>query len=137
MQYCWRSLIHFNICCIFVHCSSNQTGDSSEKEQTLNQLLVEMDGMGTKGEVIVFAATNRSDVLDKALMRPGRFDRIIAIDLPSQAERKEMFELHLSHIKTLDVISGLASKLAAQTPGEQKEKLIYMYIDMNSALLHL
>lgn len=98
---------------------NSQTGGTSEVDQTLNQLLVEMDGMGTEAGVVIFAATNRSDVLDKALMRPGRFDRLITIDLPSQAERKEMFELHLSKIKIQDPISGLAGKLSAQTPGKE------------------
>merc|ERR1711970_108339 len=71
----------------------NQEGD-----QTLNQLLVEMDGMGSTSNVIMLASTNRSDVLDKALLRPGRFDRHITIDLPTMIERKEILEKHLSRI---------------------------------------
>lgn len=74
---------------------------SGESEQTLNQLLVEMDGIATKKGVLMLASTNRADVLDKALMRPGRFDRHILIDLPNLQERKEIFEKHLSGI-TLD-----------------------------------
>ena len=69
--------------------------NSGEEEQTLNQLLVEMDGMGTTAGVIVLASTNRSDVLDKALLRPGRFDRHITIDYPTLAERKDIFEMYL------------------------------------------
>jgi len=94
---------------------NNMTGSNDERENTLNQLLTEMDGFGTDTNVIVLAATNRSDVLDKSLMRAGRFDRQIYVDLPDLHERKEIFEVHLKPLKVdrkLDV-----SFLAKQTPG--------------------
>jgi len=94
---------------------SNITGSNDERENTLNQLLTEMDGFGTNTNVIVIAATNRADVLDKALMRAGRFDRQIYVDLPDLNERKEIFKVHLKPLKitkTLDV-----DFLAKQTPG--------------------
>ena len=94
---------------------SNMTGGNDERENTLNQLLTEMDGFGTNTNVIVIAATNRADVLDKALMRAGRFDRQIYVDLPDVRERKEIFQVHLKPIKT---IKGLDTDfLAKQTPG--------------------
>jgi len=91
------------------------TGSNDERENTLNQLLTEMDGFGTNSGVIVMAATNRADILDKALTRAGRFDRQIYVDLPDVSERKEIFEVHLKPIKlskSLDV-----NFLARQTPG--------------------
>ena len=91
------------------------TGSNDERENTLNQLLTEMDGFGTNSGVIVMAATNRADVLDKALTRAGRFDRQIFVDLPDLVERKEIFEVHLEPIvlaKKIDV-----NFLARQTPG--------------------
>ena len=91
------------------------TGSNDERENTLNQLLTEMDGFGTNSGVIVMAATNRADVLDKALTRAGRFDRQIFIDLPDLVERKKIFEVHLEPIvlaKKIDV-----NFLARQTPG--------------------
>jgi cell division protease FtsH len=94
---------------------NNITGSNDERENTLNQLLTEMDGFGTNTNVIVIAATNRADVLDKALMRAGRFDRQIFVDLPDLNERKEIFEVHLKPLKvgkTLDV-----EFLSRQTPG--------------------
>lgn len=94
---------------------NNMTGSNDERENTLNQLLTEMDGFGTKTNVIVLAATNRADVLDKALMRAGRFDRQIYVDLPDLNERHEIFKVHLAPlkvIKTLDI-----EFLAKQTPG--------------------
>ena len=94
---------------------NNITGSNDERENTLNQLLTEMDGFGTDTNVIVIAATNRADVLDKALMRAGRFDRQIYIDLPDLRERKEIFEVHLKPLKSdpkLDV-----DFLSKQTPG--------------------
>ena len=73
---------------------------NGEQEQTLNQLLVEMDGIGTgKSNVIMLASTNRADILDKALLRPGRFDRQITIDLPTVIERKEILEQHMKGVK--------------------------------------
>ena len=94
---------------------NNFSGSNDERENTLNQLLTEMDGFGTNTNVIVVAATNRADVLDKALMRAGRFDRQIYVDLPDVREREEIFEVHLRPIKKdegLDV-----DFLAKQTPG--------------------
>ena len=94
---------------------NNITGSNDERENTLNQLLTEMDGFGTNTNVIVMAATNRADVLDKALMRAGRFDRQIYVDLPDVRERKEIFEVHLKPIKkTRDLDVDFLSK---QTPG--------------------
>ncbi|WP_298480723.1 ATP-dependent zinc metalloprotease FtsH [uncultured Maribacter sp.] len=94
---------------------NNITGSNDERENTLNQLLTEMDGFGTNTNVIVLAATNRADVLDKALMRAGRFDRQIYVDLPDIRERKEIFEVHLRPIKTLETLD--LDFLARQTPG--------------------
>ena len=95
---------------------SNFSGSNDERENTLNQLLTEMDGFGTNTNVIVIAATNRADVLDKALMRAGRFDRQIYVDLPDVRERKEIFEVHLRPLKKLD--NELDTDfLAKQTPG--------------------
>ena len=94
---------------------NNITGSNDERENTLNQLLTEMYGFGTNTNVIVIAATNRADVLDKALMRAGRFDRQIYVDLPDLRERKEIFKVHLKPLKAdakLDV-----DFLAKQTPG--------------------
>ncbi|XP_077502737.1 SPG7 matrix AAA peptidase subunit, paraplegin isoform X3 [Amblyomma americanum] len=92
-------------------------GSTGEEEQTLNQLLVEMDGMATKEGVILLASTNRSEVLDKALLRPGRFDRHILIDLPTLAERKEIFEQHLKVINLDNPPSHYSQRLAQLTPG--------------------
>lgn len=94
---------------------SQMTGANDERENTLNALLTEMDGFGTDTNVIVLAATNRADVLDRALMRAGRFDRQIHVDLPDLAERKEIFDVHLRPLKIskeLDI-----DFLARQTPG--------------------
>jgi len=94
---------------------SNMTGSNDERENTLNQLLTEMDGFGTNTNVIVIAATNRADVLDKALMRAGRFDRQIYVDLPDLNERKEIFKVHLKPLKTIKTLD--VDFLAKQTPG--------------------
>ena len=94
---------------------SNFSGSNDERENTLNQLLTEMDGFGTNTNVIVVAATNRADVLDKALMRAGRFDRQIYVDLPDVRERKEIFEVHLRPLKIDDSLD--TDFLAKQTPG--------------------
>jgi cell division protease FtsH len=94
---------------------SNMTGGNDERENTLNQLLTEMDGFGTNTNVIVLAATNRADVLDKALMRAGRFDRQIYVDLPDVRERKEIFAVHLKPIKTTKNLD--TDFLSKQTPG--------------------
>ncbi|RTY68256.1 ATP-dependent metallopeptidase FtsH/Yme1/Tma family protein [Flavobacterium sp. GSP27] len=94
---------------------SNMSGGNDERENTLNQLLTEMDGFGTNSNVIVLAATNRADVLDKALMRAGRFDRQIFVDLPDIRERAEIFKVHLQPLKKVE---GLDTDfLAKQTPG--------------------
>ena len=90
-------------------------GGNDERENTLNQLLVEMDGFPTDKAVILMAATNRSDVLDSALMRPGRFDRQIGIDLPDLNGREQIFNVHLRHIKTTEDVNP--SVLAEMTPG--------------------
>ena len=94
---------------------NNFTGANDERESTLNQLLTEMDGFGTHTHVIVLAATNRADVLDKALLRAGRFDRQIYVDLPDIKERKEIFEVHLKPIKKAEELD--TEFLAKQTPG--------------------
>ncbi len=94
---------------------SNFSGSNDERENTLNQLLTEMDGFGSNTNVIVLAATNRADVLDKALMRAGRFDRQIYVDLPDIRERREIFEVHLKPLKKAkDLDTDFLSK---QTPG--------------------
>jgi len=94
---------------------NNMSGGNDERENTLNQLLTEMDGFGTNSNVIVLAATNRADVLDKALMRAGRFDRQIFVDLPDIRERAEIFKVHLAPLKKIE---GLDTEfLAKQTPG--------------------
>ncbi|EGO05156.1 hypothetical protein SERLA73DRAFT_174109 [Serpula lacrymans var. lacrymans S7.3] len=95
-------------------------GGNDERESTLNQLLVEMDGFGTQEHVVVLAGTNRPDVLDPALMRPGRFDRHIAIDRPDVSGRKGIFLVHLKPLRLsseLADVSVLAQKLAVLTPG--------------------
>ena len=94
---------------------SNMTGSNDERENTLNQLLTEMDGFGTDTNVIVIAATNRADVLDKALLRAGRFDRQIYVDLPDLNERREIFKVHLKPIKAIKSLD--VDFLAKQTPG--------------------
>ena len=94
---------------------SNFSGSNDERENTLNQLLTEMDGFGTNTNVIVLAATNRAEILDKALMRAGRFDRQIYVDLPDVNERKQIFEVHLKKIKKVENLD--VDFLAKQTPG--------------------
>jgi len=93
----------------------SMTGGNDERENTLNQLLTEMDGFGTDTNVIVMAATNRADVLDKALMRAGRFDRTIFVDLPDLNEREAIFKVHLIPLKLDDTVE--TKFLARQTPG--------------------
>lgn len=96
----------------------NASGANDERETTLNQLLVEMDGFDSTDHVVVLAGTNRPDILDKALMRPGRFDRHISIDNPELQGRKEIFEVHLKKIKlATDIDTELSGRLAALTPG--------------------
>ncbi|WP_374463439.1 ATP-dependent zinc metalloprotease FtsH [Chryseobacterium sp.] len=94
---------------------NNFSGGNDERENTLNQLLTEMDGFGTDTNVIVMAATNRADILDKALMRAGRFDRSIYVDLPELHERRQIFDVHLKKIKLDDNVDR--EFLAKQTPG--------------------
>jgi len=90
-------------------------GSNDERENTLNQLLTEMDGFGTNSGVIILAATNRADILDKALLRAGRFDRQIYVDLPDLNDRKQVFRVHLRPIKIDDSVN--VDFLARQTPG--------------------
>ena len=90
-------------------------GGNDERENTLNQLLTEMDGFGTNSGVIILAATNRADILDKALLRAGRFDRQIHVDLPDVNERKAIFQVHLKPVKTDDSLD--LDFLSRQTPG--------------------
>jgi cell division protease FtsH len=94
---------------------NTMSGGNDERENTLNQLLTEMDGFGSNTNVIVLAATNRSEILDKALMRAGRFDRQIYVDLPDIKERAEIFAVHLAPLKKVDDLD--LSFLAKQTPG--------------------
>ena len=94
---------------------NNGFGSNDERENTLNQLLTEMDGFETNSGVIILAATNRADVLDKALLRAGRFDRQIYVDMPDINERKEIFEVHLKPIKIDEKID--IDFLSKQTPG--------------------
>jgi spastic paraplegia protein 7 len=106
----------------------NQEGD-----QTLNQLLVEMDGMGSTSNVILMASTNRADVLDKALLRPGRFDRHITIDLPTVIERKEILEKHLESVVLEHEKTRYSERLATLTPGFSGADLANL---VNEAALH-
>lgn len=94
-----------------------QTLGTGEAEQTLNQLLVEMDGIQSLEGVIMLASTNRADVLDKALLRPGRFDRQITIDLPTVIERKEILEQHMIGVVLDDEPGKYSERLATLTPG--------------------
>ncbi|TVR41295.1 MAG: ATP-dependent metallopeptidase FtsH/Yme1/Tma family protein [Cryomorphaceae bacterium] len=94
---------------------SANMGANDERENTLNQLLTEMDGFGTNSGVIILAATNRADILDRALMRAGRFDRQIFVDMPDLVERKQILAVHLKPIKTDDTVD--IEFLAKQTPG--------------------
>ncbi len=90
-------------------------GGNDERESTLNQLLTEMDGFGSNSGVIILAATNRADILDKALLRAGRFDRQIYVELPELSDRKEIFQVHLRNVKTDDSVD--LDLLSRQTPG--------------------
>ncbi|PSR95095.1 ATP-dependent zinc metalloprotease [Actinidia chinensis var. chinensis] len=93
------------------------SGSNDERESTLNQLLVEMDGFGTTSGVVVLAGTNRPDILDKALLRPGRFDRQISIDKPDIRGREQIFQIYLKKIKLDNKPSFYSQRLAALTPG--------------------
>lgn len=90
---------------------------NDERENTLNQLLVEMDGFSTTAGVVVLAGTNRADVLDKALLRPGRFDRQIYIDKPDIKGRRDIFRVHLKPLKLADPVEDVSRRLATLTPG--------------------
>lgn len=92
-------------------------GGNDERENTLNQMLVEMDGFDTKSGVVVLAGTNRVDILDQALTRPGRFDRQITVDRPDLKGRKEIFKVHLKGITLKDSVDDVAGRLAGLTPG--------------------
>jgi AFG3 family protein len=92
-------------------------GGNDERENTLNQLLVEMDGFGSKEGVVVLAGTNRPDILDRALMRPGRFDRQISVDRPDIKGRDQIFRVHLGKIKLDADVAHYSERLAALTPG--------------------
>ncbi|OTB18999.1 hypothetical protein K445DRAFT_37818, partial [Daldinia sp. EC12] len=92
-------------------------GGNDEREATLNQILTEMDGFNTTDQIVVLAGTNRVDILDKALMRPGRFDRHINIDAPTMAGRQDIFKVYLKKIVTNEEIEYLSGRLASLTPG--------------------
>ncbi|MEW5297394.1 MAG: hypothetical protein WDW36_000604 [Sanguina aurantia] len=92
-------------------------GGNDERENTLNQLLVEMDGFSTTTGVVVLAGTNRPDVLDKALLRPGRFDRTITVDVPDINGREQIFRVHLAKIKLTKAVEFYSERLSALTPG--------------------
>ncbi|XXQ38982.1 AAA+ ATPase domain-containing protein [Plasmodiophora brassicae] len=93
------------------------SGGNDERENTLNQLLVEMDGFSTQSGVVVLAGTNRVDILDKALLRPGRFDRQVAIDLPDIKGRQQIFKVHLKPLSLANPVDDIARRLASLTPG--------------------
>merc|ERR1719160_2253173 len=93
------------------------SGGSDERENTLNQLLVEMDGFDTQKGVVVLAGTNRADILDPALLRPGRFDRQINVDNPDIRGRFEIFMVHLKPLRLADKIEDIAQRMASLTPG--------------------
>jgi AFG3 family protein len=95
----------------------NFGGGNDEREATLNQILTEMDGFNTTEQVVVLAGTNRADVLDQALMRPGRFDRHINIDRPTMDGRAQIFGVHIKKIVTKEDLEFLKGRLAALTPG--------------------
>ncbi|XP_028392662.1 paraplegin-like [Dendronephthya gigantea] len=113
--------------------TSGLTGGENEQENTLIQLLVEMDGMNSIDGVIMLASTNRADILDKALLRPGRFDRLINIDLPTLAERKDIVKVHLSKLKLQKDINEYVQRLAELTPGYSGADLANI---CNEAALH-
>ncbi|KAL0943992.1 ATP-dependent metallopeptidase HflB [Colletotrichum truncatum] len=95
----------------------NRMGGNDEREATLNQILTEMDGFNTQEQVVVLAGTNRADILDKALMRPGRFDRHIFIDRPTMKGRQDIFKVHLAKVVTKEDMEHLTGRLATLTPG--------------------
>ena len=91
------------------------SGGNDERENTLNQLLVEMDGFNTSTAVVVLAGTNRADILDNALTRPGRFDRTITVDLPDIQGRRDIFKVHLKGITLGETEDNIANRLAGLT----------------------
>jgi AFG3 family protein len=97
--------------------NNSMGGGNDERESTLNQILTEMDGFNTTDQVVVLAGTNRADVLDSALMRPGRFDRHISIDKPTMEGRKQIFDVHLKNITTSEDLEQVKGRLSALTPG--------------------
>jgi AFG3 family protein len=99
------------------HDGGKFSGGNDEREATLNQILTEMDGFNTSEQVVVLAGTNRADILDRALMRPGRFDRHIFIDRPTMKGREDIFRVHLKKIVTTVDMDYLTGRLAAMTPG--------------------
>lgn len=113
--------------------SSNSMGGHSEQESTLNQLLVEMDGMNTMEGVVMLASTNRHDILDQALLRPGRFDRLISIDLPTLIERQAIFEVHLKKLSLKTPVKAFSKTLAELTPGNSGADIANI---CNEAALH-
>ncbi|XP_065064384.1 paraplegin-like [Rhopilema esculentum] len=113
--------------------STINTGGNSEQENTLNQLLVEMDGINTTEGVVILASTNRPDILDQALLRPGRFDRLINIDLPTLPERKDIFKLYLKKLRLEKPTSCYAKRLAELTPGKSGADIANI---CNEAALH-
>lgn len=113
--------------------SSGLSGGENEQENTLIQLLVEMDGMNSIDGVIMLASTNRADILDQALLRPGRFDRLINIDLPTLSERKDILKVHLSKLKLERRIEEYVQRLAEFTPGYSGADLANI---CNEAALH-
>ncbi|KAJ7351155.1 Paraplegin [Desmophyllum pertusum] len=112
---------------------SNSFGGHSEQESTLNQLLVEMDGMNTMEGVVMLASTNRQDILDQALLRPGRFDRHIAIELPTLIERQAIFEVHLKKLTLKMPLQSYSKRLAELTPGNSGADIANI---CNEAALH-
>jgi spastic paraplegia protein 7 len=113
--------------------SGPSSGGHNEQESTLNQLLVELDGIHTLEGVVVMASTNRVDILDKALLRPGRFDRQISIELPTLPERMEIFELYLKQLKLKDSVEEYSKRLASLTPGHSGADIANV---CNEAALH-
>jgi len=97
--------------------SGGMGGGNDERENTLNQLLVEMDGFSTSGQIVVMAGTNRPDTLDSALLRPGRFDRTIEVTAPDIGGRAEIFRVHLPKLKLKDEVHPVSEQLASLTPG--------------------
>lgn len=113
--------------------SGTSGGTTGESEQTLNQLLVEMDGMATTENIIMLASTNRADILDKALLRPGRFDRHILIDLPDLVERNEIFQYHLKGVALEEEPTKYSKFLAYMCPGFSGADIANV---VNEAALH-